>query len=294
MEYYIQFMINGLITGSIYAVVAAGFSLIYNTHKFVHFAHGAVVMVGGYLFHTFFLLEWNIIVAALMAAMVTGGLALGLYQLTYAVFYKKRAGNVILLMASIALLLLINNVLQLFYGAQATVVKAFPVTEGLEFWGAIITPVQIIIIAVSLILLGLLYILMTYTQLGKMMRAVADNDELSLIIGIPRDNVKRFSFFIGSFIGALGGVLVSLQEALVPSRGTYLIIKGFTGAVIGGIESVPASIIGSYLLGFIENISIIYLPSDYKITISFGLLFLFLIFSPGGLYALFFKDRVSK
>ncbi len=291
MEFYVQFFVNGLITGSIYAVIAAGFSLIYNTHKFVHFAHGGIVMVGGYLFYTLLQTGMPVVVAALLATLLSGFIASGLYEAVYAVLYKKAASNVIFLLAGIALLLFLQNTLQLFYGAQAKLVHVFTTTKTVTVFGAIITHVQIGVILFSGFLFVLLYLIMARTYFGRMMRAVADNSELALVVGIPCERIKRLAFFLGSCIGGFGGVLISLQDALVPSRGTHLIIKGFTGAVIGGMESVPASIIGSYLLGLIENGSIVFLPSEYKLTISFLLLFLFLSFSPGGLYALVFKER---
>jgi len=118
------------------------------------------------------------------------------------------------------------------------------------------------------------------------MRAVADNKELASIVGIDHRRVSDYAFFIGSSLAGIAGILIGLEQNLEPVMGTSLMIKGFTGAIIGGITSVPASIIGSYLLGLVENFGIWYLPSGYKDAIAFTLLFLFLLFRPSGMFGI--------
>jgi len=116
------------------------------------------------------------------------------------------------------------------------------------------------------------------------MRAVSDNKELAAIAGINQKRVSDYSFIIGSVLAGIAGILIGLEQNLEPTMGTTLIIKGFTGAVIGGITSVPASILGSYLLGLAENYGIWFLPSGFKDAIAFAILFLFLLFKPNGLF----------
>ena len=118
------------------------------------------------------------------------------------------------------------------------------------------------------------------------MRAVADNPELASIVGIHSRRISDLSFIIGSGLAGVAGILIGLEQNLEPTMGTMLIIKGFTGAVIGGVTSVPASIIGSYLLGFVENFGIWYLPSGYKDAIAFILLFIFLLAKPTGIFGI--------
>ncbi len=282
LDIYFQFLINGIISGSIYALVASGFSIIYNTNKFMHFAHGNMVVLGAYFFYSFTLLNIPLVLSSLLAAIILSLLSVVFFRLIYNPLKNKNASNIILLLSSIALLILLQNGIQLAYGGQVKVVD-LEGNEGIEIWTAIITPLQIVIISVSLVLFIALYLILQKSNLGKKLRAVANNPELARIIGIDEKKVQEQSFIIGSFIAGIAGSLIALEQSLSPAIGVNFIVKGFTGAIIGGIDFIPASILGSYLLGIIENISIIYIPSDYKITISFGLLFLFLVFRPRGI-----------
>jgi branched-chain amino acid transport system permease protein len=124
---------------------------------------------------------------------------------------------------------------------------------------------------------------MKKTKLGKAMRAVSDNKDVAEVLGISAEKIYSWSFIIGSIIAGIAGILVGLEQNLEPTMGTKLMIKGFTGAVIGGIDSVPGSILGSFLLGLAENFGIWFLPSGYKDAIAFIILFIFLLFRPQGI-----------
>jgi len=286
MSLLLQLTINGLIAGSIYALVASGFSLIYGTNKFMHFAHGTSVVVAGYIIYTLFTqLNINFYLASILTLILSGLFGFGMYRLIYLPLQNRKASNVVLLMASIALLILLQNIIQMIFGADVKTLRLIKVSKGIDIFGAIITPLQIVIVAVALILLIGLYYFMKKSKLGRDMRAVADNKELASIVGINERRVVDYSFIFGSILAGIAGILISLEQNLEPAMGTTLIIKGFTGAVIGGITSVPAAVLGSYILGFAENFGIWYLPSGYKDAIAFSLLFLFLLFKPSGLFS---------
>jgi len=287
MSLLTQLTVNGLIAGSIYALVASGFSLIYGTNRFMHFAHGISVVIAGYILYSLFTV-WKIpIVLSIFITLVLSGIfGLGIYRLIYLPLQNKKASNVILLMASIAILILFQNLIQAFYGADIKTIGYIKVGKGLSFIGAVITKLQIAIIIVSLLLLISLYFFMKKAKLGRDMRAVSDNKELASIVGINQRRVSDYSFILGSALAGVAGVLIALEQNLEPAMGTTLIIKGFTGAVIGGISYVPASVLGSYILGVAENYGIWFLPSGYKDAIAFVLLFIFLLFRPSGLFGL--------
>ena len=289
---FLQLLFNSLISGSIYALVAVGFSLIYATNRFMHFAHGVSVVAASYVLYTFFAVLgvpfWISVILTLITSSLIG---LIIYQLLYAPLQKRNSSKVILLIASLALLILFENVILFFFGADVKVVGYLKIAKGIEFMGAVITPLQIVIIIISLLLLGGVYLFVNKTNLGRNLRAVSDNKTLAEIMGLNSKRLMVVAFVIGSLLAGVAGILVGLEQNMVPSMGTNLMIKGFSGAVIGGMLSVPGSVVGSYVVGLAENFGTWFIPSGYKDAITFGLLFLFLLFRPYGLLG---KDKGVK
>ncbi|HNW05828.1 MAG TPA: branched-chain amino acid ABC transporter permease [archaeon] len=280
---FLQLLINGLIAGAIYALVACGFSLIYSTNKFVHFAHGAIIVASGYLLFTFFNVIGINFYLSIFLTIIGGGL-LGYLSnlLIYERLREKKASASILLIASIALLILIESLILMIFGADLKIILPFRY-NSISFLGAVITPLQIAIIVSSLVLFALLFLLMKKTELGKKLRAVSESGTLVEMLGISSKKLFTYSFVIGSALGAIAGIFVALEYNLEPTMGSNLMVKGFTGAIVGGITSVPGSILGSFLLGTIENFGVWFLPSGYKDAIAFMLLFAFLLFRPSGI-----------
>jgi len=264
-------------------LVASGFSLIYSICKFIHFAHGAVIAVAAYILYALFSLLginfWLAVILTVILISIFGSIM----NLIYKQLRKRKASNVILLIASFALLILIESSILLFFGADVKTIGFIKIAKGIEILGAIITPLQIFIVISSFILFALLFFLMKRTKIGKAMRAVSDNKDVAEIVGISSEKIYIWAFVIGSAIAGIGGILVGLEQNLEPMMGTHLIIKGFTAAIIGGIGNVPGAVLGSFLLGFAENFGIWFLPSGYKDAIALVILFIFLLFRPQGI-----------
>jgi len=284
MGIFLQLLINGLIAGSIYALVASGFSLIYSTNRFLNLAHGTMVTISAYFLYLLFSI-WGLNFC--LASILTIIFAAFIGWLSYVGFYKqlkkKKASNAVLLIASVGLLLFIENLMLLIFGADVKSLNFLQINKGFEIGGAIITGLQLVIIVSALILLALVFLFVRYSKLGKTMRAVADNPSLANILGVNSDKIAQYSFALGSGMAGFAAILIALEQNIEPVMGLDLIIKGFTGAIIGGVTSLPGSILGSYLLGLVENFGIWYLPSGYKDAIAFILLFIFLIFRPNGI-----------
>jgi branched-subunit amino acid ABC-type transport system permease component len=279
-----QILANALIAGAIYALVACGFSLIYSTNRLVHFAHGATVAVGAYALFAFFKwLSFDFWLSAALAITVAALAGWVMNEFVYKPLRKRHTSTVILMVASFGLLILAESLLLILFGADVKTVDVFPIARGLDIAGAIITPLQILIVLVSLALLAGLFLLMKFSRLGKSFRAVSDNLELAEISGISSKKVFAQSFVIGSALAGVAGILIGLEQNLEPTMGTHLVIKGFTGAVIGGISSVPGAVLGSFLLGLAENVGVWFLPSGYKDAIAFAVLFVFLLVRPQGI-----------
>lgn len=281
----LQLILNSLVIGSVYALVAVGFSLIYQTNRFMHFAHGAAVAVSAYLVYLFFtILKTPFVLACILTILVSCLIGYGMFILVYNPLKERKSSNVILLIASFGLLTLFENILLLSFGSDTKVIGLFETSRGLNFLGATITPLHIVIILTTIICLILTYIFMNKTKIGRNLRAVADHAELADILGLNSHKYKALSFVVGSILASVAGVLIGLEEHLSIVMGMDLMIKGFSGAVIGGITSVPASILGSFIIGIAENFGVWFIPSGFKNAITFILLFLFLLFKPSGLF----------
>ncbi len=284
---FVQLLVNSLIAGSIYALVASGFSLIYSTSRFMHFAHGVSVVIGAYmLFQMYSLLHIPFLISCILVLIITGLFGYLMYKGIYSPLMKRKSSSIVLLIASVGLLILFENLILMAYGADVKTIGYIKGVHVIKFLGAVITPLQLVIIIASVLLLVLLWLFMHKIRIGRDMRAVADNPELSEIMGLNSKKIMALAFILGTVMAGFAGILIGMEQNLEPTMGMGLMIKGFTGAVIGGITSVPAAVLGSYIIGGAENFGVWFLPSGYKNAITFLLLFLFLLFKPTGLFGL--------
>lgn len=278
-----QLIANGLIAGAIYALVASGFSLIYNVTKMLHFAHGAVLALSAYFVYTFSIAHISFTFAVLFTLITTIIAGEIVNHAVYRPLRARKASSAVLLISSLAAMIFLNAFILAVWGADIKTLSLAQKTTTYEIAGVLITNIQIAIIITALVFLLALWWLMKKTKLGKAMRALADNKDVAQTVGINPEKLYTITFAVGSVLAAVAGILIGLEQNLNPTMGTALIIKGFTGAVVGGLLNVPGAILGSLLLGIVENVGIWWLPSGYKDAIAFGLLFIFLLFRPQGI-----------
>jgi len=280
----LQLILNGIIAGAMYALVASGFSLIYRVTKFMNFAHGAVVLFAAYFAYYFSdVLGLNFFLSALITIIISAFLGLLINTVVYRQLRRRKASNAVMLISSLALLIFFNGLILALFGSS---VKSYDFSRYNSIFDLglfRITSVQIVIIAFALLMLLFIWLIVKKTRLGKAMRAISDNRDVAQTAGINPERVYGWTFFIASFLAGIAGVLIGLEQNLNTQIGTSWGISGFTAAVIGGANSVPGSVLGSFLLGIVENFGIWYLPSGYKGAIAFGLLFIFLLFRPQGI-----------
>ncbi len=285
MSTALQILINGLVTGALYALAASGFSLIYSTGRFMHFAHGSAILASGYLLFTLHQLwHFPFSLGVMLTIPLTGLFGFSLYRLVYAPLQKKNASNVILLIAGVALLIFFQNLCLLIFGSRVKTFDLIAVAQGIDVFGAVITPLQIGVVAAALILFVLLFFFIQKSSWGRKLRAVADHPDLAEIIGMDQRRIVGLAFFVGSCLAGVAGILIALERNLTPAMGAPLMVSAFIGAVLGGLDDVPGAVIGCLLLGLIESLAVFLLPSGYREAVSFGILFLFLIFRPQGLF----------
>ncbi len=280
-----QLILNGLIAGGIYALVALGFTIIYRTVKFFHFAHGVVYTAGAYLAYTFAIsLGFNFLLSFFLATILAAILGLTIDRLVYSPLRQQKAPNLVLLIASFGVFIFIQNFIQLIYGAQILTLRTGPVQEGYQIFSAVITSIQIMILVVSVILMFLLWLFIQKTKMGKAMRAVADDPVGASVVGIYPEMTIRTAFAIGSGAAGIAGILISLETNIEPTMGFSAILKGIIASIIGGIGSIPGAMLGGFFLGIVENLGIWKIQAGWKDTIAFAVLIIFLLFRPGGIF----------
>jgi branched-subunit amino acid ABC-type transport system permease component len=285
MEYYAQLLLNGIIAGSIYALFAVGLTMVYGVFRFINFAHGELIAWGAYLALFFsrppFFLP--IYLAALPALVITA--LIGLAQNRF-VFAPLRHGNrITLLIASIGLSYFLRNAIRLIWGSDLQTYGLMP-TRGIEFAGLSITAAQITMMAAAVLFLGILYVILTRTILGKSLRAVADNMALAQIMGISMKKVGVTVWVLASFFSAVGGVLLAVDTNLEPMMGLTNLIKAFAAVLLGGAGNVWGALLGGLVIGIAENLSVAFISPGYKDFISFALIILMLLFRPRGIFGI--------
>jgi branched-chain amino acid transport system permease protein len=292
-----QIIANSVIAAGMYLLMAQSFAVIYSTIRFFHLAHGAVYTVGAYTGYSIIRLclntnqadgsqpvsIWIYIISALAAMVSAAIVGLLIDRFVYKPLRKLKASNLILLLASFGILIFIENLIALLYGNQILTIRTGPVKKGEMIFGAVITPVQFLIIMAAFCIFVLILIIVNYTRKGKSMRAVCDDSITASIIGINPERIILFTFILGSALAGLAGVLISLESNLEPTMGFNILLKGLIAVIIGGIGTFKGVLLGSLFLGFSENISAWYMPAGWKDAIVFGIFLLFLLFRPQGI-----------
>jgi branched-subunit amino acid ABC-type transport system permease component len=280
-----QLVANSLIAAGTYALIAIGFNLIYGATKFFNMAHGVMAAIGGYtvFFLTTTYVGTNVIVASALGILVAGALGWGLDRIIYRPLRKRRASNMVLLVASLGAFTIVQAVIAMIFTSQFQTLSSAASEQVYTIFNASITETQVIILASAVLVLALLSLFLKVTMFGKQVRAVSDDEEVARIAGINTEKVIGWIFFIGSAIAGLGGVLIGFDTGIQPTMGLNLLLKGVIAAIVGGIGSVSGAILGAVLLGFAENFGIWKISGEWKDAIAFALLILFLIFRPKGI-----------
>ncbi|HEY4481212.1 MAG TPA: branched-chain amino acid ABC transporter permease [Candidatus Paceibacterota bacterium] len=285
MDILPQLIINSIIAGAIYTLIALGFNLIYGATKFFNLAHGVMAAVGGYsVFYFAKTLGLDIYLAAVIGVLITGLVGYGLDRLVYSPLRKRKASNMVLLVASLGAFTAIQAIIAILFTSQFKTLSQGVGTQRIfEVFGGVITQTQIIIILAAILVMVGLVLLLYKTQLGKAVRAISDDEEVARIVGINTNKVISYTFFIGSAIAGLAGILVGFDTGIEPTMGLSLLLKGVIASIVGGIGNIYGGVFGAFLLGFVENFGIWKISGEWKDAIAFALLIIFLIFRPKGI-----------
>lgn len=278
----LQIFVNALVNAALIAPPAMAFSLLFGVLKFPNFAIGGYITVGAFAAYTFNVpMGWSLPLATLGAMAVTGFVVWLAHVLVFKPMQAQSA--VTLLVVSIALTLILESVVRLFFSAD---VRGFdiPLERPWKLWGARITREQVEIIVCAVILGTGLHVLLRHTRLGRAMRAVADNPMLAAIRGVDAAKITALTTVLCGAIFGLTGVFAGLDLVIEPLVGWNLTIPIFAAAILGGIGSPYGAILGALMLGLAEELTILVLPSTYKIAVGFVIIAVFLLVRPQGLF----------
>ena len=298
MSIFIQLTVDALTLGSVYALVALGYTLVYGVLKLLNFAHGDVFMVGSFIgYGTLQALGgasspvvpvWLLLVLVTLAAMA-GCAVLGVVIERFAYRPLRDAPRIAPLISALGVSYFLSNSMQLLFGAQQRDYQSYDLSGGsLYFRGFNIDSVhvpllRIITVVAAFVLMIVLWYLVNRTATGKAMRATAYDREAAAMMGINIDRVIVFTFVLGSALAGAAGVMFALRVPTFAAVGFTIGLKGFTAAVIGGIGSIPGAMIGGLLLGAAESYTAGYWTTSWSDLVVFSILIGFMIFRPQGL-----------
>lgn len=287
---FINQIINGLSTGSMYALVAIGYTMVYGIAKMINFAHGDIIMAGAY----FALLSMSYIgpiPAILFSILATAALGV----LTEKVAYKplRGKGSLEVLITAIGVSYLLENVFLLIFGSAARTFPQIMPKGTINLGGISIKYITLITLIVTALCTVILLFFINKTKLGKAMRAVSEDQGAAQLMGINVDTTVSLTFAIGSGLGAIAGVIYGCAYSLItPYIGLMLGIKAFIAAVLGGIGSIPGAMVGGLMLGVAESLTIAYISSDFSDAVVFGILIIVLLVKPAGLFGKNVREKV--
>ena len=286
MNRVFQQLVNGLTLGSVYAVIAIGYTLVFGVLNIVNMAHGGIIMMGAYIGLLLVTVAGWGLFPALIGAMV-GGAVLG-YLLEVLALRPLRGKKVIHLaplISTIGVSIFLESAALLVFGPQT---RAFPTdyNQLMDFGLFKISEIQIISMGTAIVLMVLLTLLLNKTRIGKAVRATAENIETASLLGIHTRRIITFTVMLASALGAAAGVLIALSfNAIEPTMGTSMGFKGLAVLIMGGLGNVGGAMAGGFILGVAEVFSVAYGASSFRDAVAFGLIILILFIRPQGLFA---------
>jgi len=288
----IQQLVNGLALGSVYALIALGYTMVYGIIRLINFAHGDIFMLGayyGYFAITMFNIPFALALPLTMILAAVTGMAVE--RLAYKPL--RQAPRIASLITAIGVSLLLQNLGLKFFEARP---RPYPRIMSMVVWdvgGVVVSNVQLIMLGLAIGLMVLISLIVYRTKIGKAMRAVSFDKDAARLMGIDADMVISVTFALGSALAAAGGMLVGFYyNRISPTMGTMYGLKAFVAAVVGGIGIVPGAMLGGLIMGVAEVFVIAFVSSTLKDAIAFAILIVILLFKPAGLLGRAVREKV--
>lgn len=280
---FLQFIINGLIMGSIYALVALGFALVYNTTRIFHIAYAVLYMFAPYMMMTFYQsLGFPLPAAFLIAVLITVLLSLIMEYLIYRPLSKKDSSQNIIMISSIGIMIIVINGIAMAYGNETQILNP-DISSTLSSGDIIITYTQVAQIAVSLVIIGLFFTFLKLSRFGIKARAMRDDDVLCTVFGMDIYKMRTQLFILSAMMAAIGGGLIAYDVGMDPYVGMPMLLNAVVALIIGGVGRFEAPVLGGFMIGLLQALAVYTFSSRWQDAVTFTLLILFLIFRPQGL-----------
>jgi len=291
VEYFFELFFSGMTRGSIYALIALGYTMVYGIIGLINFAHGEIYMIGSFtaliVVSVLTYYGFNQVAVIIMAAVAAMVYAAAYGYTVEKIAYKplRNAPRLSPLISAIGMSIFLQNYVLL---AQTSDFLPFPALipefDFMEPYASIVGSSELVIFIVTAVVMLLLTWLIKCTDIGKAMRATAQDKKMAMLLGINVDQVISVTFIVGSALAAIGGLLIASHIGSINFYIGFIAgIKAFTAAVLGGIGSIPGAVLGSFILGWTESFATGYISSDYEDVFAFLLLVLILIFKPSGI-----------
>ena len=288
----LQQLINGVSLGSIYALIALGYTMIYGIIKLINFAHGDIYMVGAYIgFFAITQAGVSIWAALLISMIVTGALGMAVEKLAYKPL--RHAPRISILITAIGVSFFLEYTSMYFVSPTPRTFPAMFNDVAIHFGDLVINGQQLLILGLTVVLMVCLTYIVQKTKIGKAMRAASFDTETAELMGINADRVISFTFCVGSSLAAVAGVLVGIYyNSIDPLMGIMPGLKAFVAAVLGGIGILPGAVVGGLILGVIEALVAGFLSSTFRDAAAFAILILVLLFKPSGIFGKNTREKV--
>jgi branched-chain amino acid transport system permease protein len=283
MDILPQLILNGLIAGAVYSMVALGFNLIYGAAKFFDLGYGALTAVGGYaVFYFSKTLGLDIYLSIIIGVIIAGLIGFAIEKLIYRKLRNKKASNMVFFVFSLGVMTAMQAIIAILFSSQFQTFSDKIESRTFEIFGGVITNIQAIMFILSIVIMLTLAFVFKFTKFGKVIKAVSDDEEVSKIVGIDTNKIIGKVFLIGSAIAGLAGILVGFDTGIEPTMGFSLLLKGVIASIIGGVGNIYGGVLGAFFLGLVENFGIWQISGEWKDAIAFTILIIFLLFRPHG------------
>lgn len=293
MGTFIQQIINGLSLGSVYALIAVGYSLVYSILLFSNFAHGGFLVIGGYIcYYTLNLMGANIWLAGFAALIGAGFCAVLTERLAYKPIRERTSVTLYLLIASMGMSIVIENLFVIIAGGRFRALPPVIPTAPVDLFGLATTSAfDLLSLAAAVVFLGGLQLFLTRTKWGLAIRAAAYDLRVAGLMGVNVGRLISIVFFVAGLLAAVGGIFLSVRYTLYPQLGA-ITIKAFVAAVIGGLGSLPGAVVGSLILGLAEMLTAGFISSQMRDLVVFSMLVITLLVKPTGLFGKSVSEKV--